>query len=337
MRDEYIRQFYNEVCEYMGTEQKIILEQKRDMNETWLEYDSVKWELEKGLQNLVNKLKKDDTINFEDKVLEIYKYICLNYIYDDNVLFFFRKDETDPENIKYIAVNWYGRIIDKMWKERRKNHNRRVCYEFSRFYAKAINELLKNNDNLEAVLLGERDNTHYVTALTGNDYSIILDMDDFNQIKDLTRLKLGLTITGIKILRDEFGKFQKALDKFNIDRLEDLYEVQKIKEHLRKEDIIRYFRRIIDVLKTYDLDEQGFMEYMRKIVANEKIKMEIVWRKIENEIEKRHVRCLLFKLDGKTYLIDSVEQILREVDKENLDQKKYIFKPEENEYNYYGG
>lgn len=38
------------------------------------------------------------------------------------------------------------------------------------------------------------ENTHYVVGLTGNNYSVILDQDDFNGIKDLTRLKMGLTI-----------------------------------------------------------------------------------------------------------------------------------------------
>ena len=337
MKDEYIKKFYNEVCNNMEGDHKIILEPGRVLKDDWIEYDQVKWELEKPIQDLVNKLLKENTLDLEDKILEIYKYICLNYIYDDNVLFFFRKDETDPENIKYIAVDWYGRIIGEKCKENRKNHNRRVCYEFARFYAKAINELLEGTDNSEAFMLGEKDNTHYVTALTGNDYSIVLDVDDFNQIKDLTRLKLGLTIKGIKILRDESGKFQKAVDKFNKDRLEDLIETQKAKENLRVKNTIEYFNRVVDILKTYNLDSQGFMEYMRTIVANEEIEIEIIWRAIENGIEKRHVRCLLFELDEKTYLIDSVEQNLREINKETIDTKLFIFKPEENEYPYYGG
>ena len=107
----------------------------------------------------------------------------MNYVYDDNVLYFFKKDSSDPNNIKYIAVDWYGRIIDKKWKENRKNHNRRVCYEFARFYAKAINEMLIGNDNCEAFMLGDKENLHYVVGLTGNEYSIILDPDDFNNIK----------------------------------------------------------------------------------------------------------------------------------------------------------
>ena len=94
---------------------------------------------------------------------------------------------------------------------KRKKHNRRICYEFARFYAKAINTLIDGNNELEAFMLGLKDNTHYVVGLTGKEYSVVLDLDDFNSIKDLTRVKLGLTIKGIKILRDETGKFKKQL------------------------------------------------------------------------------------------------------------------------------
>ena len=275
--------------------------------------------------------------NLEDKILSIYKFICLNYIYDDNVLYFFRRDTSDINNIKYIAVDWYGRIIDERWKENRKKHNRRVCYEFARFYAKAINKLIGANDNLEACMVGDKENTHYVVGLTGDEYSIILDLDDFNKIKDLTRLKLGLTITGIKILRDNNGKFQKAVDKFNEDRLNELSEVEKIKEELRGKDTIKYFNSVIDVLKTYKIDSQGFLEYMRSIIENEEIEIEKIWKEVKGGSEKRYVRCLVFNFDSNTYLLDSVDKTLNIIDKEKLDKNIFIFNPEENEYPYYGG
>lgn len=333
MCDEYIKKFYNEVSQELEGEYKIILEPNRKFTEEWVEYDQVKWELEEPIQNLVKTLLKDDTINIEDKILEIYKYICLNYIYDDNVLFFFKRDTSNLENIRYIAVDWYGRIIDEKWKENRKKHNRRVCYEFARFYAKAINELLGENDKFEAFMLGDKENTHYVVGLTGDEYSVILDLDDFNKIKDLTRLKLGLTINGIKILRDDSGKFQKAIDKFNKDRIENLAEVQEVKET----NTIEYFNKIINILRSYNIDSQGFMEYMRAIVENEKIEIEKIWREIKGGFEKRYVRCLIFDFNNKTYLIDSVDQKLDLINKEKLDKKMYIFNPEENEYPYFGG
>lgn len=336
MRDEYIKSFYNDVCEKIDGDYKIILEPNRKLNEEWIEYDKVKWELEDNLEDLVNELLQNKQLSFEKKILEVYKFICLNYIYDDNVLYFFKKDTSDPENIKYIAVDWYGRIVDEKWKNNRKKHNRRICYEFARFYAKAINVLLDGDENLEAFMLGDKENTHYVTVLTGRDYSVILDLDDFNKIKDLTRLKLGLTINGITILKDEKGIFQKAVNEFNDGRLSDIIDVQEVKKQFNENNKIECFEKIVDILKTYNIDSQGFMEYMRTIVENEGFEIEKIWKEIKGENEKRYVRCIIFEYKGKTYLIDSVEQSLNEANMDEL-KKLFVFNPQENLYNYYGG
>ena len=336
MNDEYIRRFYNEIKENLEEEYKIILEPNRELTEEWIEYDQVKWEMDEPIKTLVEKLSQNNKLSFEEKVLEIYKFICLNYIYDDNVLYFFKRDVSDINNIKYIAVDWYGRIIDERWKENRKKHNRRVCYEFARFYAKAINQLLNENDDMEAVMVGLKDNTHYVVGLTGKEYSIILDLDDFNSIKDLTRLKMGLTIKGIKILRDDFGKFQNVVDEFNKDKPSELKEVEEAKLNLKDKDIIEYFNRVVEILNSYKIDSQGFCEYMRSIIENEGIEIEKIWREVQGDTEKRYSRCLIFDFNDKTYLLDSVDKILCVANKEKLN-KNYIFKPEENEYPYYGG
>ena len=337
MKDEYIKKFYNEINQSLEGDYKIILEPNRSLTYDWIEYDTVKWEMDEPIQILVNKLLNDNTLNFEEKILSIYKYICLNYIYDDNVLYFFKRDCSDPNNIKYIAVDWYGRIVDETWKENRKKHNRRVCYEFARFYAKAINELLNGNDNLEAFMVGDKENLHYIVGLTGKDYSLLLDQDDFNSIKDLTRLKLGLTLKGIKILRDDTGKFQEAIDNFNKDRLNELVEVEEITKTLKEVDTIKYLNEIVKVLKSHNIDSQGFMEYMRSKIEQEEIEIEKIWKEVKGGNEKRYVRCLIFNFNSKTYLLDSVDQTLSVINKDELDKNIFIFNPEENYYPYYGG
>ena len=337
MKDEYIVQFYNELNQALEGEYKIILEPKRDLKENWIEYDQVKWELEEPIKNLVKELSTDKSLSLEEKILKIYEFICLNYIYDVNVLYFFKKDKSDENNIKYIAVDWYGRIIDDKWKENRKKHNRRICYEFARFYAKAINELRGNEDNIEAFMVGDIDNLHYVVGLTGDKYSVILDLDDFNNLKDLTRLKLGLTIKGIKILRDNEGQFQKYVDKFNKNRKNELVEIEDAKEKLKDKDIIMYFNCVIDILNKYKIDSQGFFEYMRSIIEQEGFEIEKLWKEDIGANEKRYERCLIFNLDNKTYLLDSIDKSLKIIEKENIDTKIYVFNPEKNQYPYYGG
>ena len=337
MKDEYIKNFYKEICENFEGDYKIILEPPRELNEDWIEYDQVKWEMEEPIKNLVNKLLKDNSISFEEKLLSVYKFICLNYIYDVNVLYFFKRDTSDINNIKYIAVDWYGRIVGQKWIENRKKHNRRICYEFARFYAKAINELLGENDNLEAVMVGDKENLHYFVGLTGKDYSITLDLDDFNSIKDLTRLKLGLTIKGIKILRDESNKFKKALDKFNEGRPEELAEVKEIQNNFDGKDVIKYLNDIIDIFRKYNIDAQGFFEYMRSKIEKQGIEIEKIWKEVKGASEKRYVRCLLFNYNSNSYLLDSLEQTLNKVNREDIDKNVFVFNPEDNEYPYYGG
>lgn len=337
MKDEYIIEFYNEVKNSLEGEYKIILEPGRKINEEWIEYDKVKWEIEDSMKDLVQKLVKENKLTLEQKILKLYEFICLNYIYDVNVLYFFKKDLSDPNNIKYIAVDWYGRIVGSQWIENRKKHNRRICYEFARFYAKAINELITPNDKVEAFMLGDRENLHYVVGLSGEEYSAILDLDDFNNIKDLTRLKLGLSIKGIRILRDNFGKFKKALDDFNNNRLEELPEILEAKNTLEGKDNIGYFNKVLEILNFYNLDSQGFFEYMRAIIESEGIEIEKIWKEVKDVEEKRYVRCLIFNFNSKDYLLDSLDKTLKVIDKEKLDKKIFVFKPEENYYSYYGG
>ena len=337
MKDEYIYKFYDEVNQALEGDYKIILEPNRNIQEDWIEYDTVKWEMEDGINKLVEKLLKETSMSFEEKVLEVYKYICLNYVYDANVLYFFKRDDSDINNIKYIAVDWYGRIVGKDWIEKRQKHNRRICYEFARFYAKAINVLLDGNDKLEAFMLGDKENLHYVVGLTGEEYSIILDLDDFNSIKDLTRVKFGLTIKGIKILRDESGKFKQVVDKFNEGKRDEIEEIEEAKKNLKDKNLIEYFNKVSQILKNKNIDSQGFFEYIRAIVENEGIKIEKIWKEDKIAPEKRYERCIIFELDGKTYLIDSIEQTIIQTEKEELDKNIFVFNSAENIYQYYGG
>lgn len=339
INDKYIEKFYNEICQNLEGDYKIILEPGRLLQEDWIEYDQVKWEIEEPIKGLVNDLQKNTKLSLEEKIFEIYKFICLNYIYDANVLYFFRRDASDPNNIKHIAVDWYGRIVGQDWIENRKKHNRRICYEFSRFYAKAINQLIDQKEELEAVMVGDKDNLHYVVGLTGKDYSIILDQDDFTSIKDLTRLKLNLTVKGIHVLRDENGKFTNLVNNYNKDKLTELQEIEDARANLKEKNLIKYFNVSIRALNKYNIDSQGFFEYVRSLIEGAGLKIDKIWKVDTRAIsaEKRHERCLYFNYDNKTYFLDSIEKTLTVVDIDKLDRNLFIFKPEENVYSYYGG
>lgn len=331
MNKKYIERLYKEVEEQLDEEYKVVLEPSTNIKEDYVELDCINWELEDTMVELVDSLKNNNKLTLEEKVLEVYKFICLNYIYDDNVLFFFKKRKDDEGNTYYIAVDWYGRIIDKNWVEKRKTHNRRICYEFSRFFAKAINILIGNRDDIESFIIGLKDNTHYVTVISGEDYSAILDLDDFNKIKDLTRLKTGLTLDGIRILRDDKNILRNTIDKFNESRKQTLIEKGNIKEK------IEYFNKAINTIKEYNLDSQGFNETMKKIIEDEKIDTDRLWKLEAESPEKRYVRCIGFEYESKKYIVDSVLQKMFCENDPEYDETSYIINPEEQFYEYYGG
>ena len=164
-----------------------------------------------------------------------------------------------------------------------------------------------------------------------------MDLDDFNSIKDLTRVKFGLTIKGIKILRDDSKKFQKVVEKFNNGKRDELLEIEDAKRNLEKKSLIEYFDEVVKILKSKNIDAQGFFEYIRSIIEKEGIEIEKIWKEDKDAPEKRYERCLIFKINEKTYLVDSIKKELVEVKKEKLDKKIFIFNPSENMYSYYGG
>ena len=90
-------------------------------------------------------------------------------------------------------------------------------------------------------------------------------------------------------------------------------------------------------MKKYNIDPQGFFEYMRSIIEQEGFEIEKLWKEDIGADEKRYERCLIFDFNHQTYLLDSIDRVLKIIDKEKLDKKIFIFNPEEHTYSYYGG
>lgn len=97
MNKKYIERLHKEVEEQLDEEYKVVLEPSTNIKEDYVELDCINWELEDTMVELVDSLKNNNKLTLEEKVLEVYKFICLNYIYDDNVLFFFKKEKMMKE------------------------------------------------------------------------------------------------------------------------------------------------------------------------------------------------------------------------------------------------
>ena len=318
-------------------------ENEKDLGEDVI-YDKTDWEITEEFSKYIDEIAKDNKLSIEDKILAIYEKISIDYIYDDNLISYIKKVDDDT----YSLPDWYGRDVDDEWKANRETHNRRVCYELSRYLAKSLTQLLKNDDDYDICIHWNKDLTHYFVGLTCDNYSLTLDPDDFFNIKDLTRLKTGLTAQGIKILEDPKNKFKNALDKFNNGKSE--YAIKKIEDEIgedktsensniekpmaekeENEDIV-FLKKVISILsEKYKMDSQGIYEYMKEIVD---IRLgpeerEKIWKRIEGDTKEstRYIRCLLLNTDNQKFLIDVDKKILRPFDEEELKAKRTNFVP----------
>lgn len=309
-------------------DQEIINKDKGIMN------DSDTWDIYGKLSREAIKIKNKNKTD-EDKILDIYNYICLNYTYDDNANYYIQKVEDGV----YKVGEWYGKKVSEEWKKNRRTHNKRVCFELSRLLAGSLEQILPE---ATVCILYDEKNVHYFVGVNYKDYKLSLDPDNFNLIKDITRLKLGLTENGIVVLEDKTNKFKKSLDKFNENRPEHLQEIEKLEE----EDIddATFIQESIELVKEKGLDPHGFYEIMKKIVRNRNISTKNIYKLINN---KRYERCLLFLMKDKYknkmdendfWIIDSVDQDLLKVnDLSELDKSIYITKRGLGPVNEYDG
>lgn len=308
-------------------------------------YDKVEWKIPEKIQTLVDELSQNNQLSNEERILLIYEKLCEEYVYDDNILSYIQKGDDDS----YELPDRYGRDTNEEWEKNREQHNRRVCYEVSRYLAQALTELLKGNDEFNVCILWDKGLTHYFVGLTCNKYSITLDLDNFNNIKDLTRVKAGLTAEGIVILDDIEGKFKSVLDRFNENRSKEAIEKmegeigtdtnnatpnienQNSNPIVKNEDIA-FLRNTIRILKEkYNIDSQGLYEYIKEIVD---IKMgpearKKVWKEIKGSTheETRYIRCLILDVDNQKYIIDVDEGEIRPFDEKELKKEDREFVP----------
>lgn len=307
-------------------------------------YDEIKWDMPDDVKTLVNNLSKNSSLSNEEKILIIYKKLCEDYVYDDNLISYIKKIDFHS----FALPDSYGRSINDDWIKNRQEHNRRVCYEVSRYLAKSLQELFKEDESYGVAILWDKSLTHYFVALTCDDYNITLDLDDFDNIKDLTRIKTGLTAEGIRILEDKKYKFTPALEQFNTGRnkdaitqikndvtydnttnIENLDTEQLEEDDEENEDLI-FLKNAIEILKDkYNIDSQGLFEYIKEIVD---IKLgpesrKKVWKEIKGTNNKatRYIRCLEVEISGKQYLIDVDNAIIRPFDEKEFDAPETDF------------
>lgn len=299
------------------------------------------WTLTPEIKGFIEDLNESTELSVEDKIIHIYQELCMNYTYDDNVLSYIKKYDED----QFGLPDFYGRDTDEKWKQNRSKHNRRNCFEISRILAKAIITMLKGSDAedlFETCILWDEALTHYYVGLISDEYCLTLDLDDFEEIKDLTRVKTDLTIKGIKILEDPTKKFEKVLNKFNSKKSKSSIE------HIRKMDLskhdnsmdneeiesiysddLQFIKYALEILiEQYKLDSAGIFEYMKEIVDTKigPASRKKVWTEVKETPGegKRYTRCLAVKIGKQLYIIDvtadGVDQMFHTIDKSDISE-----------------
>ena len=303
--------------------------------------DTDEWIIPEYLEAFVNELGQNINESIEMKILRIYQKLCEDYTFDDNALTYVKRNDDT-----FFFPESYGKDATSLWKEKRKQHNRRICFEISRILAKSIIEILKLSGcskKYDICILWDEAVTHYLVGLACEDYYVSLDLDDFEQIKDLTRMKTDLTLEGIKILEDPYNKFAPVLENFNTGRNKNAkdfieHKIEKLTQKQSNErnntdinsDDIEFLRYTIQILREeYDLDSAGLFEYVKEIVDTKigPISRKKYWKEVESDLGMgtRYTRCLVVTIEDSSYIVDVTKQnpteIFREFDIHELEDQ----------------
>lgn len=306
-------------------------------NEVLLSTDPVEWEIPLKYVKKIDELCSNPELSTEEKIVRIYEDLCEDYTYDDNVLSYITKNDDDT----FSLTDYYGRNTSKEWRKERNKHNKRNCFEMSRILAKSVKKITNNDEkpyDYNVCVIWDEAVTHYLVGLTGSDYFATLDLDDFNQIKDLTRQKANLTLEGIKIYEDPNNRLTNVVNEHNcgrkssaLDAIECRIDQKENIEPNYKSSIeyndLEFIKETIDILKNeLKIDSQGIYEYIKEIVDTKfgPRTRKKVWTEVPSKpgVGKIYTRGLVLQIYGKSYLIDvtskTSDDMMRQVTKEDL-------------------
>ena len=144
---------------------KLDPEDKEEIHDSRIEYDYVTWKVENDLiMDKITKIENINQLDLIDIILKIHCMVCEYFVFDEFCYFLGKYDR--EKNICTIYQR-YGRNPDAKWIEERKKHNRRICFEFSRYVAFRIKQLA--NEECDVFLVSDEYESHYATAVISKD------------------------------------------------------------------------------------------------------------------------------------------------------------------------
>lgn len=258
---------------------KINPAETEEIDNSEIKKDYVYWEEDND--SIFEELCKDgkfEQLSTIEKIIKIHCLMCNYFVFDD--FCYFLGNYNREKNIATIDEK-YGRNPNLAWRENRKKHNRRICYELSRYMAVRLKQFIKEESDV--FLVSDEYETHYATAYICDDFMIIIDTDDYWKGADLNRVKLGLEIKGITIISDRKNIVKEKLDEVNKTRKSKKEFEKEIEDDLEEKSKIEWINILLEKIKIIGND--GIFKYMYTILEIKGYEPKKIWEK-ENLIYK---------------------------------------------------
>lgn len=258
---------------------KVNPDDTEEINDSGIKKDYISWYEDDD--HIFEELCKDE--NFEqlstiEKIIKIHSLVCQYFVFDD--FCYFLGTYNKEKNICTIDAK-YGRNPNTVWRENRKKHNRRICYELSRYMAVRLKQFIKEESDI--FLVADEYETHYATVYVCDDFMIIIDTDDYWKGADLNRVKLGLEIKGITIVSDEKNIVKEKLNEINKTRKSKKEFEKEIENDPIEQSRIEWIHILLEKIKITGND--GIFKYMQTILEMKGYVPKKIWEK-ENTIYK---------------------------------------------------
>lgn len=259
-------------------------------------------------------------LSLEEQAMYIYCKMCSIFSYDEGYLY---RDKLNKVN--------YESTFSKEHLEGLMPGDKITCYDFSRVYAKLINEL---DGDITAVMILEGGNEGHALAgfytenvsATVEAINVASDKDSTN---DLMKAKNGIKLKGVKTISDREGVIEQALDKVYPQILGK--QPQSIKEYIQElksipqeqdlpNDVALKLQSLLEVMKSNNISGNEFAQTLwgvgkTKYFGDTKLERsylgELQKGENGNERYKRHILLRQPKqeetecLSREVYLIDT--------------------------------
>lgn len=282
---------------------KVNPDETEEINDSEIEKDYVYWREDND--HLFEELCKDEyfeQLSTIEKILKIHCLVCQYFVFDD--FCYFLGNYNKEKNICTIDSR-YGRNPNSVWRENRKKHNRRICYELSRYMAVRLKQFIKEESDI--FLVSDEYETHYATAYVCDDFMIIIDTDDYWKGADLNRVKLGLEIKGITIISDEKNIVKEKLDEINKTRKSKKEFQKEIEDDIVEKSKIEWINILLEKIKI--LGNDGIFKYMCSILEMKGYELKKIWEKEDTTYKETlymrwNMKFMVINLSGIKILSD---------------------------------